>query len=167
MASDQEYTDFLNKANSDPNAGRASTASKSKGSKMEFRATEDGVEVPKALKDICDSEDLVYMSEADEPFVPVALTSEGGWPKEGDFASLIHHPDPDSAEVEIMSTKDWDPQGQYKEAVEAVKKTGGGGDVKVYRVAKDGTRAEYWVLALAGKGKEARLVGVKALAVES
>ena len=66
-----------------------------------------------------------------------------------------------------MGTSDWDPQGQYKEAVDAVKNAGDGGDVKVYKVTKDGTRSEYWVLALAGKGKEARLVGVKALAVES
>lgn len=167
MASDQEYSDFLNKANSDPNEGRASTASKSQGSKMEFRATEKGVEVPKVLREVCEGEGIYYMSDADEPFEPVALSCDGGWPKEDKFAELINHPDPGSAEVEIMSTSDWDPQGQYKEAVDAVKKAGDGGEVKVYKVTKDGTRSEYWVLALAGKGKEARLVGVKALAVES
>ena len=89
MASDQEYSDFLNKANADPNEGRASTASKSQGSKIEFRATEKGVEVPKVLKEACEGEGIYYMSDADEPFEPVALSSDGGWPKEGRSCGIV------------------------------------------------------------------------------
>ena len=44
---------------------------------------------------------------------------------------------------------------------------GGGNTTIQLPLRKDGTRSEYWVLTLAGKGKDARLVGVKALAVES
>ena len=42
-----------------------------------------------------------------------------------------------------------------------------GGDVRVYRVARGGARAEYWVVAVEGAGKKARMVGMRALAVES
>lgn len=66
-----------------------------------------------------------------------------------------------------MDPADWDGQGQYQQVTDAVRKAGRGNDVKVYRVARDGVRAEYWVVTTEGKGKEAKLVGLKALAVES
>ncbi len=66
-----------------------------------------------------------------------------------------------------MDPIDWDAQGQYGDIIEAVRKAGKGNDVRVYKVKKDGTRAEYWVVTTEGKGKGARLVGAKALAVES
>lgn len=48
-----------------------------------------------------------------------------------------------------------------------MRKAGKGNDVKVYRVPRDGTRTEFWMVTTEGKGKGAKLVGVKALAVES
>lgn len=62
---------------------------------------------------------------------------------------------------------DWDTQGQYKDIIDAVTKAGKGNDVRVYRISKDGVRVEYWVVTTEGKGSNAKLVGVKALAVES
>jgi hypothetical protein len=66
-----------------------------------------------------------------------------------------------------MDPVDWDTQGQYKELIDAVTKAGKGNDVRVYRIPKGGARVEYWVVTTEGKGKNAKLVGVKALAVES
>jgi predicted aspartyl protease len=53
---------------------------------------------------------------------------------------------------------------QYKGVVEAVGKAGNG-QVKVFRVELGGTRAEYYVVAV--DEKEGRVVGLKALSVES
>lgn len=167
MASDDDYMAFLNKANQDPSEGYAkkpTTAAAEQG----FKTTDAGVEVPAMLLKVAG--DSFYVSDADEPFVPVSLSwNEGGkgLPDEEEFASLITHPDPSSATVEIMDPADWDPQGQYTNIVDVVRKVGKGNDVRVYRVAKDGTRVEYWVVTTEGKGKDARLVGLKALAVES
>jgi len=57
-----------------------------------------------------------------------------------------------------------DPRGQYKEVVDAVRKAGDG-EVGYYEVRLDDTRLEYFVVSVDGKGK--RLVGLKALAVQS
>jgi hypothetical protein len=62
-----------------------------------------------------------------------------------------------------MDPADWDVQGQYGEVVEAVRQASRGNDVRVYRVVRDETRVEYWVVTRA----EGRIVGAKALAVES
>jgi hypothetical protein len=51
--------------------------------------------------------------------------------------------------------------------VDAVREAGEGNDVRVYRVVRDWVRGEYWVVTTEGKGKGAKLVGVKALAVET
>lgn len=88
-------------------------------------------------------------------------------PTTEEMAKLINHPDPTNAEVEIMDPADWDTQGQYKDIIDAVTKAGKGNDVRVYKISKGGARAEYWVVTTEGKGKDAKLVGVKALAVES
>lgn len=84
-----------------------------------------------------------------------------------EFASLIQHPDPSNAQIEIQDPADWDTQGQYSSVVDAVRKAGKGNDVRVYRVAKGGVKVEYWVVTTEGKGANAKLVGAKALAVES
>jgi hypothetical protein len=51
--------------------------------------------------------------------------------------------------------------------VAAVWAAGEGNDVRVYRVARDAVRSEYWVVTTEGKGKGAKLVGAKALSVET
>lgn len=55
-------------------------------------------------------------------------------------------------------------ESQYKKVIDAVKQAGSG-DVKVFKVEIDGTRAEYYVVAV--DEKEGRVVGLKALSVES
>jgi uncharacterized iron-regulated membrane protein len=84
-----------------------------------------------------------------------------------EFAGLIQHWDPKNADVQIMDPADWDPNGQYGEVLDAVREAGQGNDVRVYRVGREGVKAEYWVVTTEGKGKDAKLVGAKALAVES
>lgn len=81
------------------------------------------------------------------------------------FAILINHPDPSNAGITIQDVTEWDTRGQYKQVVDAVRLAAKGGDVRVYRVPGPGARVEYWVVGL--EKKEGRLVGVKALAVES
>lgn len=80
---------------------------------------------------------------------------------------MIGHPDPSNAQLEIQDPADWDPQGQYKAILDAVRKAGKGNDVRVYRISRGEVKAEYWVVTTEGKGAGAKLVGVKALAVES
>ncbi|GJD01630.1 hypothetical protein ColKHC_10455 [Colletotrichum higginsianum] len=172
--SDADYAAFLDKANQDPNEGYAKpTGNKSN----EFKAQDQGVEVPKAIQDVL-KQDKVYVSDADEPFVGVALAWDEagkGLPDEGaneiaaavEFAQLIEHPDAENAGVELLDPVDWDSNGDYKDIFEAVRKAGKGNDVRVYKVPKGGVRTEYWLVTTDGKGKQAKLVGVKALSIES
>lgn len=68
------------------------------------------------------------------------------------------------AEISIMDPLDWDVNGQYGEVIEAVRDASKGSDVRVYKVVRDSTRAEYWVVtSVDGE----RIVGAKALAIES
>ena len=55
-------------------------------------------------------------------------------------------------------------ESQYKKVIDAVAQAGNG-HVKVFRVEIDGTRAEYYVVVV--DEKEGRVVGLKALSVES
>ncbi|TLS23414.1 uncharacterized protein PpBr36_06319 [Pyricularia pennisetigena] len=160
MASDESYMDFLNKANEDPSACKANSSETT--SSSDFRSTESGIETPAVL--VKATKDAFYMSEADEPFVPVALGWEKGLPNEEEFAKLIHHWDAANAQVEIMDLADWDVQGQYNDLLEAVREAGKGNDVRVYRVpGKKSSRVEYWLVTTTGD----KLVGVKALSIES
>ncbi|KAI2471731.1 hypothetical protein F4781DRAFT_420412 [Annulohypoxylon bovei var. microspora] len=165
MASDGDYMAFLDKANEDPSKGYAKPRSSSK---QDFKATDDGARIPAAIQEA--TKDSFYVSDADEPFVPVYLAwdeSGKGLPDEEEFATLIHHPEPASAQIEIQDPADWDTQGQYKAILDAVRKAGKGNDVRVYRVSKGGVKVEYWVVTTEGKGAAAKLVGAKALAIES
>jgi len=85
MASDEDYMAFLDKANRDPSEGYAKPQSGGGGSgAMEFKTTDDGVEMPKVLKEA--TREAFYVSDADEPFVPFALGFKGqGLPDEGMF----------------------------------------------------------------------------------
>lgn len=81
------------------------------------------------------------------------------------FASLINHPSPPDAEIEISDPIDWDRNGDYTDLIDAVTEASEGKTVMVYRVKKDSVRVEYWVVSVSPDGK--LLVGVRALAVES
>ena len=64
-----------------------------------------------------------------------------------------------------MDPIDWDRNGQYKNLLDAAREAGKGNDVRVYRVAKGGARAEYWLVTR--DDDQGALVGAKALGVES
>jgi len=152
MSSDADYASFLDKANADPGAGQASTQSKKKvGTKSV------NTEVPKALEEVQE----YYVSDADEAFEPVALKyGEDKLPSSEELAKLLEH----DADVSSVSEKEFDSKGQYKSVLDAVKKAGSG-EVGIFRVEHGSTRAEYYVVSV--DVKERRLVGLKALAVES
>ena len=82
------------------------------------------------------------------------------------FKSLLGH----DREVSSLSLKEFDPKGQYRDVLKAVEDAVGGGGsgkgVKVFRVEHGGTRAEFYVVGVDDEG-EGRVVGLKALAVES
>lgn len=63
-----------------------------------------------------------------------------------------------------MTAKEFDPQGEYEEVMEAVKQSGDG-KTRIYRVEHDKTRLEYYVVSFDKKG--GRVVGLKTKAVES
>ncbi|EJT72064.1 hypothetical protein GGTG_11312 [Gaeumannomyces tritici R3-111a-1] len=160
--SDDAYMDFLNKSNRDPSDGQSKKAAAPDG---ELKTTEAGVETPAAIARA--TKEAFYTSEADEPFVSVALAWEKGLPNEEEFATLIGHWDPAEAGIDILDPVDWDSQGQYGDVVEAVREASKGNDVRVYRVpGRRPSRVEYWVVTATG-GKGGRLVGAKALAIES
>ena len=67
--SDDAYSSFLDQANQDTGANKASTQSESKG--ITTKAVD--TEVPAALQKV----EADYTSEADEPFEPVSLKWDG------------------------------------------------------------------------------------------
>ncbi|KAL4807418.1 hypothetical protein BDV18DRAFT_137636 [Aspergillus unguis] len=172
MSSDDAYMSFLDKANSDLDAGRANQATTSSTSGAKTETVDVNVKVPAPLTSV----DAYYVSDADEPFEPVALrwkgAERGSWPDAASFSKLIS-PDADlSSSIETLSTSSFDPKNQYASVIKAVRAAaveGGSGDesaveVKVYRVETGSSRAEYWVVAL---GQESVIVGLRAKAIES
>lgn len=86
MASDSDYTAFLDKANRQRDAGSGEAhAEQSEESSRQIRTTAvtHGVKVPEVLKKV----DAFYVSDSDEPFEPVALKWAGAaskkWPSSG------------------------------------------------------------------------------------
>jgi hypothetical protein len=67
MGSDEDYSSFLDKANQDTGADKATTQSK----KASTKAVDTSV--PKSLEEV----EEYYVSEADEPFEPVSLKWDG------------------------------------------------------------------------------------------
>lgn len=195
MANDEDYMAFLDKANQDLDDGKALAAKQKEQSSAAFKAVDEGSQAPRVIRDAC--QDAVYVTDADEPFEEVSLKWSGdGLPDESafglslllpsphsfscrlfrcwksihvlmlasaEFAKLIKHWDADKADVSIMDPVDWDSQGQYTKLIEAVREATKGNDVRVYSVVRDKTRTEYWVVSR----EEGRIVGVKALGVES
>lgn len=79
MASDEDYMNFLNKANED--AGGGSASAQRSGGQDKFKTTDSGRQVPQAIQKAI--KDEVYVTDADEPFEGVALKCSGGLPDEG------------------------------------------------------------------------------------
>ncbi|ATY63188.1 hypothetical protein A9K55_009107 [Cordyceps militaris] len=166
MASDDDYMAFLNKANKDADEAHArasETARGGGGTRAQLKTLDAGQTAPQGIVSVC--KEAVYTSDADEPFVPVSLkyAGAGSLPDEEEFAKLIHHWDVAQAEITIMDPLDWDADGKYTAVLEAVRDASKGNDVRVYRVVRDKTRVEYWVVTRESE----RIVGAKALAIES
>jgi hypothetical protein len=66
--------------------------------------------------------------------------------------------------LKSIGQKDFDPRGQYKVVVDAVKKAGNG-NAEFFKAELDHTRVQYLVVSLDTEHK--RIVGLKALAIES
>jgi hypothetical protein len=85
MASDSDYMAFLNKADSQREAGTSQphTESSEPSQQIRTKTGEPGAAVPSALKEV----DAFYISETDEPFEPVVLkwegAAQGSWPSSG------------------------------------------------------------------------------------
>lgn len=77
-----------------------------------------------------------------------------------EFRDLIDH----KADVSTLSANEFDPRGNYKEVMDAVKQAGGG-EVRIFRVHHGKTRAEYYIVSVDATGS--KIVGLKAKAVES
>ncbi|KAF2222456.1 hypothetical protein BDZ85DRAFT_250364 [Elsinoe ampelina] len=151
MSTDEDYSAFLDKANQD-------TGSNDKKDSKFAKVESINTDVPAHLKKI----DATYTSDSDEPFEPVALKHNGADLSKTNFAKLIGV---DSGDVKPTDTKHFDPQGQYKEVIDAVSKSSDGVHVvKVFEVSHGSTRKEYYLVTI---DKEGNVVGLKAKAVES
>ncbi|KZM18831.1 hypothetical protein ST47_g10160 [Ascochyta rabiei] len=150
MSSDADYAAFLDKANQDVAPAEQQDVSSKKG----YGTKNVNTAVPKALESV----EEYYVSDADEPFEPVALEFSGDEITAGDLAKLIGG----DKEVEEHKAKGFETQ--YKTVIDAVKKAGNG-QVKVFRVELEGTRAEYYVVSIDKEG--GKVIGLKALSVES
>ncbi|KAI4184363.1 MAG: hypothetical protein L6R41_004781 [Letrouitia leprolyta] len=151
MSSDDAYSSFLDQANQDASVSKTATSTET----VSTKAVD--TEIPVGLQNF----DQYYTSESDEPFEPVSLLWNGkNMPSENELADLIG----DNSEVSTMSTKDFDPRGQYKDVIQAVEKAGDGKS-RIFRIGHGKTRIEYYVIGL-DKAK-GRVVGLKAKAVES
>ncbi|KAL4867672.1 hypothetical protein BDV12DRAFT_197952 [Aspergillus spectabilis] len=172
MSSDDAYMSFLDKANADLDSGRSqATTQQYAGSHTEI--VDANVKVPTPLTSV----DAYYISDADEPFEPVALKWEGAekgnWPDSSHFSKLISADKDLSSSIETLSTSSFDPKNQYASVLKAVRAAaiqGSDGDesaveVKVYRVEVGTSRVEYYVTAL--NAEEGLLVGLRAKAIES
>ncbi|KAI9770702.1 MAG: hypothetical protein M1840_002952 [Geoglossum simile] len=154
MASDEVFTSFLDKAN------EISSASGSVS--HEAAATTKTVDAnvltrPRSIG-------KYYISESDEPFVPLNLKWSGeGFPSEDEFQALLLNDS--KAKVSVTNPDEWDPRGDYISVIEAVRAAARTEDVKVYRIQHDHSRAEYYVVGL--DRESAGIVGMKAKAVES
>lgn len=68
-------------------------------------------------------------------------------------------------EVMKISQKDFDAKGQYKAVIDAVKGESDGGNLGFFQAELDRTRSEYLVIGV--DSKNGRIVGLKALSIES
>lgn len=157
MADDASYGAFLQKANQGVSSGGSNQPQSTSQARSKFDPTQSGASngtVPKAIADI----QATYVSDTDSDFEPVFFAYSGsGLPSPKDFEKCLNG----KGSAEELKENEFDPRGQYKQVIEAVKSAGKG--VKIFRVEIGGTRVEYYVLTL-GDGK---LLGVVARAVES
>ena len=163
MSDDASYTSFLDKANADPKAGSTMAESDStsqRRSNLDPTSSSKSDALPASLRNL---PDIAYTSDTDSPFEPVMFSfSSAQLPSAAEFGQFLAHGE--AVDVEELSIKDFDPQGQYKEIIQKVEQVGKGKKVvKVFRVQASSTRVEYYILTVA----ERKLIGVMTRAVES
>ena len=79
------------------------------------------------------------------------------------FKQLVHH----QADVVVMSVEEFDPRDAYADVIGIVREVAGaaGGHIGVYQLEHGSTRIEYYIVTC--DQRHARLIGVKAKAVET
>lgn len=163
MASDEDYTSFLEKANQPTGAATASTTSAISKLPNQADLPSQSSNIPPALKSL----DVTFTSESDEPFEPFAVPYPGSsLPDAAEFAKVIKHEKGEGG-VEELSVKDFDPSGEYAEVLEKVAEAARNkGEIRCFRVdAGRSTKVLYYVVGL--DREVGRLVGVRAVSVES
>lgn len=164
MASDEAYASFLEKANQPTGANTSTSKSHNQD---EQAVTSQSSNVPAVLRSL----DMTFTSESDEPFEPFTTPySSSSLPSASEFAKAIKH-DNGQGVVEELSVGEFDPQDEYKKVIEAVEAAAAGDGkgkavVKCFRVdSGKRTKVFYYVVGL--DREERRLVGVRAVSVES
>jgi hypothetical protein len=92
MATDDEYMAFLNKANQDPSDGYVHVQNNASQAQGELKAMDAGAVAPQPL--VTATQNAFYVSDADEPFVPVSLKWDEkgqGLPDEGTLSGGHTH----------------------------------------------------------------------------
>lgn len=161
MSDDASYASFLDKANQDTGISPLNSDPKS-AQAPKPRSAGNSSNTPSALQTIS----ATYTSDTDSPFEPVSFEYEGTeLPSSEEFEKLVAKASGNNgpARAEELSVSEFDPRGEYEDVVKKVEGVVDGGEVKVFRVARGTTRAEYYLVGLGG----GRLLGVRAEAVES
>ena len=160
MSDDASYASFLDQANQE--TGTAPFNPGPKSAQAPDPKAYLTSSVPSALKNIS----TTYVSDTDSAFEPVSFDYDGAeLPSSQEFQKLVAQASGNNgpSTAEELSVGEWDPRGEYGDVVERVKEAVEGGEVKVFRVGRAKTRAEYFVVGFGG----GRVVGVRAEAVES
>ena len=151
MASDSDYTAFLERAN-EPSSAAAQTSAPSSGAGTQSLAAA----APAAL--VHAAKDRFYTSESDEEFTALAFPCAVLDERAVAAAAASAH----ESEVQELSVRDFDPRGEYADLVRRVGEVSGGA-ARVFRVQQGRSGCEYWIVAQ----QEERAVGVKVKAVET
>ncbi|KAF2154173.1 hypothetical protein K461DRAFT_267226 [Myriangium duriaei CBS 260.36] len=155
MSTDDDYANFLDKANQDTGVSKDKSDKDNKFAST--KAVDSDTNVPSHLQKL----DAYYTSDTDEPFEPVSLKHNGKDLSKSNFGKLIGH----DGEVVPSDIKHFNPKGKYDDVVDAVSKCSDGNHVvKVFRVEHGGPRVEYYLVTI---DKDGNVVGVKVKAVES
>lgn len=164
MSDDASYSSFLDKANQDTDVSLLNSGPKS--AQAPNSKSYSSSNVPSALQNVKST----YTSDTDSPFEAVSFDYDGTeLPSAQEFEKLVARESKDNAPAtaEELSVKDFDPRGEYDDLVKKVEELVEHRKVKVYRVGRGKTRAEYFVVGLAGGKEGGRILGVCAEAVET
>jgi hypothetical protein len=161
MSDDASYASFLDKANQDTGGASLNYLPKS-AQAFNLRSAGTSSNIPSALQNIS----ATYTSDTDSPFEPVSFEYEGTeLPSPQEFEKLIAKASGNSrpARAEELNVSEFDPREEYRDVVRKVEEVVDRGEVKIFRVTRGETRAEYYLVGLGG----GRVLGIRTEAVES